>query len=126
MSMPSPTLVRSSAALEDLFDQSFGEVVSTLILSRNPYNFNVSIGNFVPKEMPFDVVVLGSAGDLLLGGKSESSVVVFMYGGGNFVVDCLKSFGNANVTNELQKHLAKWNQDPHACTQCCIFSFHGA
>ena len=78
MSMLSPSLVQSSAALEDFLDQSFGEVIGTLVLGRHSDNLDVAILDLFPEMMPLNVVVFRSIGDLVFGSKGKSSIVIFV------------------------------------------------
>ena len=91
----------------------------------NPNNLDVSTANFVPKMVPFDVVMLRPCSDPVLGGKSKSSRIVFVDSCLDGTIDRIKPGRNLDVANELKEHLSDGNEYPHACTESCVLCLHG-
>ena len=63
-----PTLYFLTDAFKDFPCQTLCQVVRQLISCGNPFNFDGSITNILPEEVPFDVEVLSSSCSALGGG----------------------------------------------------------
>jgi len=71
-----PTLDQLADCLVLLTRQTFGKVVSTLLLGINLQNLNFTRVNMRPEEVPLDQEILGTTGDSLTGGQQECAIVV--------------------------------------------------
>ena len=78
-----PSLIQFPAVDEDVLDQSFSQVIGFLEISSYLLKDHFSIWiswrlYMAPEEVPFDCVVTSTACDVLVGGQSESTTVVFI------------------------------------------------
>lgn len=64
-----PTLDELSDALEGFTIEAFREIIGSLVLSLDFVDFNGTIADVTPKEMPLYQKILGSVGDSLFGGQ---------------------------------------------------------
>jgi len=56
--------------------QTFGKVVSTLLLGINLQNLDFTRVNMRPEEVPLDQEILRTIGDSLTGGQQQCAIVV--------------------------------------------------
>ena len=73
----SPTLSKLSNAFENFSVEALGKVIGQLVGCGNLEDFNVSIANMVPEEVPLNQEVLGAVSNALLGSKQQCAIVVF-------------------------------------------------
>ena len=66
--------------LKDYTREAFSQIVSSLWIGVDPFNSNFAIFDVRPKEVQFDLEVLGSWSEALFSSKDESSIVIFKYG----------------------------------------------
>jgi len=71
-----PTLDQLADHLVLLTRQTFGKVVSTLLLGINLQNLDFTPVDMRPKEVPLDQELLGTTGDSLTGGQQQCAIVV--------------------------------------------------
>ena len=101
MSMDLPSLIKLSASFEDLLGKSFSKVVGTLFCGCNLEDLDVPISNLIPKEVPFDIVVSSSAGDLVISCQSQCAAVVFVDCCANKGLSIAKGWRDADKFDEL-------------------------
>ena len=71
-----PTFDQLADCLVLLTRQTFGKVVSTLLLGINLQNLDFTRVNMRPEEVPLDQEILGTTGVLLTGGQQQCAIVV--------------------------------------------------
>ena len=64
-----PTLDELSDALEGFTIKAFREIIGSLVLSLDFVDFNGTVADVTPKEMPLHQKILVSVGDSLFGGQ---------------------------------------------------------
>ena len=62
----SPTLSKLSNTFENFAVETLGKIIGQLLSGRNLENFDITIANVMPEEVPLDKEVLGPIGDALL------------------------------------------------------------
>jgi hypothetical protein len=72
-----PTLNQFANSLKDLTGETFGEVVGALVVGVDFEHEDLTRLHMAPEEVPFDVEVLGTRGETLIGGQNKGAIVVF-------------------------------------------------
>ena len=118
----SPTLSKLSNTFENFAVETLGEIIGQLFSSGNFEDFNITIANMVPEEVPLDKEVLGPIGDTLFRCKKQSTIVVFKdttTDGG------LEAWGKVESIYNFTEEITKWEQRAHACTESRILRLQG-
>ena len=118
----SPTLSELSDTFENFAVETLSEIIGQLLSGGNLENFDITIANMVPEEVPLDKEVLGPIGDTLLGCKKQSAVVVFKDTTTN---GRLEAWGKVESIYNFTKEIKKWEQRAHTCTESRIFRLQG-
>ena len=102
----SPTLSKLSNAFENFSVETLVEVIGQLVCDGNLKHFNVSIANnVVPEEVPLDQEVLGPVGDLLVGSKQLSAIVVLKNAA---TIGGLEVWWQSQFLADFPKKVTKW------------------
>ena len=116
----SPTLNKQTDSLKVFTVQSLGQIVSLLKLGVNLGDADCTRADMAPEEMPLDLKVLGSIGNLLSGGKKERSIVVFK----DTATDRrLEGNGQGKSSNDLDEKCTQWKHCAHAHAEGGVLSF---
>ena len=126
-----PSLILLASLFELLIEQSFGEVVSPHLSRRAGLNneemskvFHVIgvMAHMLPEPVPLDQEVLGTVGDVLLGGKLMGSMIVLEY---TTLDSCVIMGFDGKSGCDFKKEVTKRNDSSKTHTQGRILCLCG-
>ena len=116
----SPTLYKLSNAFENFTVEGFGEIIGQLLGCGDLENFDITVADVVPEEVPLDKEVLGPICDALLGCEKQSTIVVFKDTTADCGCDVLRKIQS---TNNFSEKVTDWKQSAHAEAESRVFRF---